>query len=467
MKKVLLINTNQEQFPYPVAPLGLCIIASTLKDKYQVKVLDFITKENPDIQEEIRNFNPHYIGFSIRNIDNLDIESSFCYIDPIYKKFLAPAREATDVPIILGGSGFSVFPEQIINKFEADYGIIGEGEKTFSALLNCLDNNQDPSSIPGVIKPGSFYNKNHHSFELSEFQKPEIDKKIDILPYLKRSAYPIQTKRGCSHKCIYCSYPILEGSQYRLREPDSIAEEIEETVKRYNCTSFEFVDSTFNDPAGHAEQICEEIIKRKLKINLRTMGINPANSSAGLFKLMMQAGFNQIDCTPDSASESVLINFKKNFSLSQLVKTAELIREHDIPTMWFFIFGSIGENEKTIQETYDFIDKYINRYDLVHMTMGLRIYPKTYLYDYTIKTGYINGETDLLVPRFFVSPHLGQKKLKEILKEKNITRPNCFLSNTTKPTDELLQNVLAYRKKNNVTEPMFRTLLKFSWQYAN
>jgi radical SAM superfamily enzyme YgiQ (UPF0313 family) len=224
--------------------------------------------------------------------------------------------------------------------------------------------------------------------------------------------------------------------------------------------TFEFVDSTFNDPKGHAEKICQAIIKRGLKVRLRTMGINPCNVTAELIELMKQAGFAQIDCTPDSASAKMIKALGKNFTIKHLEQAALLIKEHDMPTMWFFIFGGPGETAKTIDESFDFIDKFINEEDMVHITMGLRIYPNTKLYHIASQEKLINQDASLLQPQYYVSPFLGKEKLTEIIKEKISQRHNCVLSTESTPEPWMLKQALDMRKELKLKEPMFRTLLR-------
>ena len=69
MKKVLLINSNLENIPYPVAPLGLALLASSLQNKYEVKVFDFAFNSTESLVQFIKDFNPDYIGIGhIQNI---------------------------------------------------------------------------------------------------------------------------------------------------------------------------------------------------------------------------------------------------------------------------------------------------------------------------------------------------------------------------------------------------------------
>ncbi|MBN1198902.1 MAG: hypothetical protein JXA23_06100, partial [Bacteroidales bacterium] len=71
MKKVLLVNTNTEKFPYPIPPLGLSLLASSLESWYEMKVYDGVFDEGKSLPDVVRSFQPDYIGFSIRNIDDV------------------------------------------------------------------------------------------------------------------------------------------------------------------------------------------------------------------------------------------------------------------------------------------------------------------------------------------------------------------------------------------------------------
>ena len=85
MRKVLLVNSNTESAPYPVSPIGICMIATELKNAgYEVKLFDGlwnIHSMNKQINESslaslLNNFQPDVIGVSIRNIDDMVMENS-------------------------------------------------------------------------------------------------------------------------------------------------------------------------------------------------------------------------------------------------------------------------------------------------------------------------------------------------------------------------------------------------------
>ncbi len=441
-------------------PLGLCMIASAMQDEFEVQVYDGVFDEGKMLGEKVKNFDPDFIGFSIRNIDDVVVDRPVFFIDKVISDFIQPVRKLTRVPIILGGSGFNMFPAELMKMTGADYGITGEGESLLPELIRQLTLGGDIAAMPNVISQSSA-NRPDFSRESNEISFSEIDSHIDFSPYRQRGVYSIQTKRGCSHGCIYCSYPVIEGRHYRIRKPSDIVDEMEQAVQRLGDITFEFVDSAFNDPPGHAENICREIIRRKMKIRMRTMGINPRNSGAELFMLMKEAGFTQIDATPDSASQVMLKNLGKGFTRKEIIQMAEEIRKVDLPTMWFFLFGGPGETEDTFNETLDFIDHYINPLDLVYLNYGLRVYPGTPLYHIALSEGRIREDQSLLYPPvFYFSDKLKKEKLREMIDQVAAERTNCIPSTATQPSPEMLREAGLMRQEKGLQEPMFRSLLR-------
>ena len=477
MKKILLVNSNTEGAPYPVSPLGLCMVATAAgKAGYEVKVFDGLwdkkyreEPENPDTLTNVLNdFQPDVIGVSIRNIDDVVMELSVYYVDEIERLCIDPIKKYKKGITVLGGAGYSLFPEELLERWQFDFGVVGPGEETFVRLLKSLEDGAPPDNIQGVLLRNQD-EKIVGSQEINLPKKktilrvpdPRIDTHLNYEPYLSRSAYPIQTKRGCALKCLYCSYPVLEGKTYQLRSAKDVVNEMESVLERIPDVVFEFVDSTFNHPPKHAENICRELIDRGLSLRMRTMGVNPSGVTPELIALMRKAGFTQIDCTPDSASDKMLKNLRKGFNRKKLEQTARLLKEAEMPTMWFFVLGGPGETDETLEETFDFIHRFIDERDLVYLTEGLRIYPKTGLAKTALREGVIKKDESLLTPHFYVSQMLGQKGLAARVKAFTAKHHNCLRSVESTPSPEMVQKAIEIRKRENLMhEPMFRTLLR-------
>jgi hypothetical protein len=149
--KAKLISTNQEKNPYPVMPMGMCLVGeATRKAGHHVEMYDMTFQKSRDCLQRWFEKPHDAIGISMRNLDNCDARFSTSYI-PEVKEIITDIRRYTSVPIVLGGPAMGVAPHALLQEVGADYGIVGEGEVAFVELLKHLEKGKDPSIIRGVI----------------------------------------------------------------------------------------------------------------------------------------------------------------------------------------------------------------------------------------------------------------------------------------------------------------------------
>ncbi|MCU0661611.1 MAG: radical SAM protein [Myxococcota bacterium] len=459
--RILLVSANTETAPYPAAPVGLCLLATSLSSAFEVRVFDAAFSPPESLWQLLDEFAPAAVGLSIRNIDDMAMEGGVSYVERIERELALPLRRHFKGPIVLGGAGYSLFPTALLALLRADAGLVGEAEDVGQRLFDGLLRGTDVSSLPGVVLPGRAPTPRvmRHGATL-HLPEANVDRWIDFEPYRARGSYPVQTKRGCRFGCIYCSYPSIEGRGLRRRPSSEVVREIAAAKERLGDVTFEFVDSTFDDPREHAQELCEELARAKLGLRLRTMGLSPLAVDARLLDSMRRAGFTQVDCTPDSGSRTMLETLRKGFDRAVLERAAVALRGAAMPTMWFFVLGGPGETLDTLNETFEFIDRFIHPEDLVHLTLGLRIYPGTALQATAVARGLIAAEDELLRPRFYVDPGLGLEALVDLVGKRQASRPHCMRSTQTKPDPALLSEAMALRARTGTDEPMFRTLLR-------
>mgnify|MGYP001149887508 CR=1 FL=1 len=212
--KVLLVSGNTHTQPFPVYPIGLDYVAGAISDHHQVRIVDINTQEDGEpLARAIEGFVPEVIGLSIRNVDTSDATNPDSFFANC-RDLVASIRAQTTAPLVLGGSGFTIFPETMMRGLGADYGIIGEGER-LSLLLDALERREDAPAGAGIATP-------HGPATVPPPWAREIVRRFDpSLPhvafYLKRGGMlNLQTKRGCRFNCIYCTYPNIEGRIQRL-----------------------------------------------------------------------------------------------------------------------------------------------------------------------------------------------------------------------------------------------------------
>ena len=229
--RVLLISANTEQINMPVLPLGLAYVAAAADSQgHTVKMLNLMvhTDTQKALHEAIDGFNPEIIGISVRNIDDQNMENPRFLVNTV-KEVVTNCRKFSDATIVLGGAGYSIFPQATLDFLKADIGIQGEGESAFLTLLERLHDKKDFSEIPGLYLPGqksrseSGYIKN-----LNDLTLPLPDVHLSLPFTLKDQEIwvPFQSRRGCSLDCSYCSTATIEGRIIRKHDPEKVVEAI-------------------------------------------------------------------------------------------------------------------------------------------------------------------------------------------------------------------------------------------------
>jgi radical SAM superfamily enzyme YgiQ (UPF0313 family) len=261
--KVLLISANTLRIPYPVYPLALDYVAGSLDSRYQTKIVDLNDYTYPEsLDAMIREFSPDFAGVSIRNIDNTDVLNSRGFL-PEYQDLLSRIRTNSHARIILGGSGFTIFPVEFMQALDADYGIAGEGER-LSLLLDALEKNEDVKQIPGVLtkeKTAVVYEP--YDGAINRRFDPESTHSRFYLSY--GGMLNLQTKRGCPFHCSYCTYPHIEGGQMRFFPPREIARNARE-LQDAGAKYIFITDSAFNASYDHSSQVARAFIEAGVSI---------------------------------------------------------------------------------------------------------------------------------------------------------------------------------------------------------
>jgi len=411
--RVLLLYSNRARILEPAPPIGLGYIATaTGRAGHTVRFVDLMTSNAPDadLQEALVEFRPDVVGVSVRNIDNVVPQRVTWHLGAI-SQILARIRQESAARIVLGGPAISILKMDALKRFDADFAVVGEGEVAFPELLSAIERGTGFDAIRGLCYREGNEIRFSEPVRQSRFESSGMADWIDWPAYERGgAAWAIHTKRGCPLHCIYCNYPGMEGRELRRRSAEEVVDEIEQVQKRVRPRTFEFTDSTFNIPPAHAVGICEEVIRRGLRVKLSAVGINPLGMTEELSVLMKRAGFISLVITPDAANETMLRNMRKGFGVEAVARAAELARKSRIHTTWFFLLGGPGETQETVEETISFVEKHLNwpRSLTIFMT-GLRILPGTTLARYSVASGYLPADRDLTDPTFYFSPQVSER----------------------------------------------------------
>ncbi len=398
MSRVLLLSSNTTIDPYPVYPTGMGIVASALVNAgHETRQFDFLVRDKSETEliNMINEFRPEYIGISIRNIDSNDhcLSGADWYLQNDLN-LMKVIRKTTNAPVILGGSGFSVMPEEILRYLKADYGIAGEGEKVICDLIESLNSGK---TYPVLTRADAAFSSGDRTYG------PLWDGMF-VDYYMERSAMlSIQTKRGCPYQCAYCTYPEIEGRTVRCKASDGIADEIERLKMNYGVDTFYFTDSIFNDMKKSYLELAETLVRRNTGIKWAAF-FRPDAVSREEMLLLKRSGLYAVEAGGDAASDETLEGLNKHLTFDDIYAFNTLCVQAEIPCAHYVIFGGPQETEATIKKALKNLDKLKNC--VVFAFSGIRVFPGTLIQKRAIEEGILKHDTSLLEPFYYFSPHI-------------------------------------------------------------
>ncbi len=407
---ILIISTNRNAHPVPVLPSGVCMIAEAAERAgHRVSFLDLMFAANPlcALKSVLGRTKFDVIGLSVRNIDNIDMVAPRNFIVDLIPLIDAIRRFANNAFLVLGGASLMIMPEEIMRATGVSCAVIGDGEAVFPRLVEKLARKEPWQGLPGVASlEGGKYRANTPAPDPSHScAGPDYSRWVNMKTYRSYlSTIPLQTKQGCRFRCVYCTYQKIEGDDYRLCDPASVAD----ATLRYasaGLTDIEFVDNVFNAPYDHALAVCESLIRSKNRARLQSIELNPVSFDSRLLFAMEQAGFVGMGLTVESASDPILKRLRKGFTSKDVHAAAEVVKRNHLPCLWIFLLGGPGETRDTVMETLHFAEKFIRPQDAALFNIGLRIYPGTELETIARNQGVLSlPASSMLAPLFYVSP---------------------------------------------------------------
>lgn len=402
--RVLLISANTDTLNMVPLPLGpACVAAATQQAGHDVMLTDLMFEEDGDraIRQAIESFRPEIIGLSVRNIDDQNMEDCRFLLTSM-KAVVDTCRAASPAPIVLGGAGYSIFPDGCLRYLGADYGVQGEGESVFPKMLGRLARGASVLDLPSVYLPGRAPSTRSFVKNLDSLPLPDPRLWIADRPGSRDFWVPVQTRRGCHLDCSYCSTATIEGKHIRARSPEQVTRWLLQ-LSAAGFHNFNFVDNTFNLPRSYAEDLCRGLIAAEADINWWCI-VYPKWVDRRLAELMADAGCRQLSLGFESGSNQVLRCLNKRFSPDEVRTASETFRDVGIERRGFLLLGGPGETRQSVEQSLAFADSL--DLDFLKITIGIRIYPHTQLAEIAVADGLVSEEDDLLLPRFYISPHL-------------------------------------------------------------
>ena len=377
------------------APLNLAYLASYLmkiKPGVSVTILDCegLRLKYEDIEARLRGIQPDIIGITMPT--------------PAFLQGIETARMAKrlnkDVVIVAGGPHPTAFPIETLGEASIDITVYGEGEITFTEIVQALEADKPLSDVKGIA-----YKDKDGNARINAPQPLIAD--LDSIPFPSRDLLPLEiyfppptkresnkpsgnmiTSRGCPYECTYCMARIIWDKKVRLRGVANVVNEIEECAAKYGLGEFNFHDELFTLNRQRTIDICREIQRRKLDISWVCM-VRVDYVWEDVLIEMKKAGCKKVMFGFESGAQEILDIMKKKTTIRQAIDAVKLVKRLGIKAGGNFMFGNIGETEETIRKSIE-LAKRLNTDTMAFFIASP--YPGTEFYDTAKSKGYLRGD---------------------------------------------------------------------------
>jgi len=382
-KKILLVNSPcldaRQGEDAGIVSLGLYYIGSLLiENGYNTKIVNLADNKEDHaalFQKILKDENPDVIGFSVTNPNRLNAMDCA----------RAARKLLPDTTIVFGGPAPTFLFEYFLKACpDIDFIVIGEGEITFLELVTELENKQHKAfeQIKGLV-----FKKGDELFKTSP--RPYV-KNLDLLVHpSKYFVYQyLAMSRGCPGKCTFCGSPKFWGNSIvRFHSAQWFADEVQNLVKK-GVTHFYISDDTFTMDKDRVIEFCEFLIKEKLDITWNAISRTDFIDE-DILLAMRKAGCIQLSFGVESGSQKIRKLLGKPIKQEKIIKAFSLTASYGILPRAYFIYGSPGETEQTIQESIDLL-KTIKPLSAIFYL--LVIFPGTHLYQSAVNKGLLTED---------------------------------------------------------------------------
>lgn len=363
--RILLVSAQNMKYVTPVIPIGLFYIKASIEEEgHDAEILDlaFCYDIEKTLDQKINKYKPDLVGVSIRNIEETkSLEGLYDFYRNISRCIRKKSR------MFLGGAGFSLFPMELINMLDADFGIVGDGELAIKLVINNFLCN--PCELKSLYHSERFTNINVDYCIKARREHWEL---YGQYYSLIGGIIPLETSRGCSYSCSYCTYPKISGYKINYRPIQAIEKEIECISKFNGVKEIILVDSVFNTDEDRMRQIANVFKNNKIRWKC---SINPKNVSQSIIKNLKDSGCYECEIGIDSVSNDVLKDLGKDFRLSDVDNTFQICELEDMKYSISLILGSRYETNESLMMLKEFLSKW--RPSSIHAFVGIRLYPGT------------------------------------------------------------------------------------------
>ncbi len=362
-----------------LVPMGLFYIAALLNEnRIQTRVVNLAVEQNPldHLKSRVMAERPRIVGFSVLNANRFSAMEGAKIV-----KAVDP-----EITVVFGGPCATFLCDHLFERCpELDYVVKGEGEITFLELAEHVRTGEkrQPAMVQGLaLRDGQ--NRIVHTPGRSPIED------LDSLPMPGRyfDFQHVSLSRGCPGHCTFCGSPrFWPGARVRFHSPGWFVEQLSLLVER-GITHFFVSDDTFTMDKTRVIQVCRLIIEQGLPITW--VAISRADFiDSEILLWMRRAGCTQISFGVESGSADIRKRLGKPMDRQQIIQAFALTVSYGIMPRAYFIYGSPGETDETVQESLDLIRDLRPLSAIFYL---LVLFPGTRLYQRLVDQGRLSDQ---------------------------------------------------------------------------
>lgn len=316
-------------------------------EQYRMNLRDPQHEAWTEIRTVLQQTNPDVVGVTVMSAK---IESAR-RVSQLAKQVLPGCR------VVWGGQHPTILPEQCLSLPEVDFIVRSEAEDSFAELLGCLRRGEQPKAIPGVGFTQNGKMQLTPTAAPPDFSSLPFPKKDNLLfpeRYGKNSMGGITATRGCPFPCGFCSASQVVGKRIRYRRVEDVADEISYLTTTFGTRVFHLFDDTFTANEQYALALCEEFVRRRLRISwsctTRLKSLSPE-----LLRQMVRAGCYYTSVGVESGSDRVLRQIRKGITRDDVLERIGILKQSSVAWAVYIMTGFPEETAADVDLTTDLI----------------------------------------------------------------------------------------------------------------
>jgi radical SAM superfamily enzyme YgiQ (UPF0313 family) len=358
---------------------ALASLAGNVDPHHRVAIADLVLAQHDvagTVRRLVAEWQPDVVGLSVMTFQRRTARRVAALV-----RALRP--EAT---IVAGGYDPSLAPEAYEDPgSDVDVIVRGEGDLTFRALLRALEAGTSVQAIPGVShRCGArfVHNPDRPISHLGEEVRPP-DRSARVLTgytLLGRMVDVVETSRGCTYDCSFCSIIEMRGRNFHVWSVDRVIADITD-ARRRGARAIFLVDDNITLNVKRFGELCDAIVAAGLEdIDYIVQGMTSAFAHDGdaLARRMRKAGFRYVFLGIENVLDQDLAFLRAQAKNAQreggrtvgtaTARAVDVLHRHGMLVVGGLIVGNPGDTRESIEANLAFARRHVDWPYIQHPT---------------------------------------------------------------------------------------------------